>query len=165
MPWLALRIRSIGGPNRASPGARDGTSPEIWTPGRHDYDEDETVSPLELMRWNEEEWGERLFVDGQPFDHPELGPVEIGGFRNDMDGGGPTPTEYVPYLGEQIRPCDCGQRAVAAGLTFRPLAETARSIIDEFLARGETWESKRRRFGLSREREAELLAAWRERVG
>ncbi len=57
------------------------------------------------------------------------------------------------------------QRAVAAGLTFRPLAETARSIIEEFLSRGETWESRRRRFGLSREREAELLAAWRERVG
>ncbi len=58
-----------------------------------------------------------------------------------------------------------GQRAIAAGLTFRPLAETARSIIDEFLSRGETWESRRRRFGLSREREAELLAAWRERMG
>ncbi len=58
-----------------------------------------------------------------------------------------------------------GQRAIAAGLTFRPLADTARSIIDEFLARGETWESKPRRFGLSREREATVLSAWRERVG
>ncbi|MCZ6825686.1 MAG: hypothetical protein O7E50_08380 [Gemmatimonadetes bacterium] len=56
-------------------------------------------------------------------------------------------------------------RAIAAGLTFRPLAETARSIIDEFLARDEDWASTPRRFGLSLEREAEVLSAWRERVG
>jgi 2'-hydroxyisoflavone reductase len=75
----------------------------------------------------------------------------------------PTPVPFEPGAKgfHQIS----GQRAIAAGLTFRPLAETARSIIDEFLARGETWESRPRRFGLSREREAEVLAAWRERVG
>ena len=70
----------------------------------------------------------------------------------------PTPAPFEPGAKgfHQIS----GQRAIAAGLTFRPLAETARSIIDEFLARGETWESRPRRFGLSREREAEVLAAW-----
>ncbi len=75
----------------------------------------------------------------------------------------PTPAPFEPGAKgfHQIN----GQRAIAAGLTFRPLAETARDIIDEFLARGETWESRPRRFGLSREREAEVLAAWRERVG
>ncbi len=70
----------------------------------------------------------------------------------------PTPAPFEPGAKgfHQIS----GQRAIAAGLTFRPLAETARSIIDEFLARGETWESRPRRFGLSREREAAVLAAW-----
>ena len=75
----------------------------------------------------------------------------------------PTPAPFEPGAKgfHQIS----GQRAIAAGLTFRPLAETARSIIDEFLSRGETWESKPRRFGLSRQREAEVLAAWKERSG
>jgi hypothetical protein len=54
------------------------------------------------------------------------------------------------------------RRAIAAGLVFRPLAETARSIIDEYLARDEAWESTPRRFGLSLEREAEVLEAWRK---
>lgn len=51
-------------------------------------------------------------------------------------------------------------RAVAAGLTFRPLRETARDTLAWF----ETQPAERRaklRAGLSAEREAELLAAWK----
>jgi len=54
---------------------------------------------------------------------------------------------------------DCS-KAIAAGLTFRPLEETVRDTI--------TWARDRRpsdrpwRAGMKREREAELLAAWRE---
>jgi 2'-hydroxyisoflavone reductase len=75
----------------------------------------------------------------------------------------PTPAPFEPGAKgfHQIS----GQRAIAAGLTFRPLAETARSIIDEYLARDEDWAATPRRFGLSLEREAEVLAAWRERNG
>ncbi len=58
-----------------------------------------------------------------------------------------------------------GARAVAAGLEYRPLADTARSIIDEYLSRSTPWATTRRRFGLSLEREAEVLAAWRARQG
>jgi 2'-hydroxyisoflavone reductase len=75
----------------------------------------------------------------------------------------PTPAPFEP--GAKGFHQMSARRAIAAGLTFRPLAETARSIIDEFLARGEAWESKRRQFGLSAEREAEVLAAWRTRAG
>ena len=75
----------------------------------------------------------------------------------------PTPVPFEPGAKgfHQIS----ARRAIAAGLTFRPLAETARSIIDEFLTRGQDWASTRRRFGLSLEREAEVLTAWRERQG
>jgi 2'-hydroxyisoflavone reductase len=45
-------------------------------------------------------------------------------------------------------------RAVAAGLRFRPVAETLRDAADAPEAEG---------VGLSPEREAELLAAWRSR--
>ncbi len=75
----------------------------------------------------------------------------------------PTPAPFEPGAKGFHRMS--GRRAIAAGLTFRPLAETARSIIDEFLTREESWESSPRRFGLSLEREAEVLSAWRERTG
>ena len=75
----------------------------------------------------------------------------------------PTPTPFEPGAKgfHQIS----AARAIAAGLTFRPLAETASSIIEEFLARATDWASTPRRFGLSLDREAEVLAAWRERTG
>lgn len=47
-------------------------------------------------------------------------------------------------------------RSVAAGLTYRPLAVTARDTLDWHLARGQAID-----FGISREREAEVLAKWR----
>jgi 2'-hydroxyisoflavone reductase len=53
-------------------------------------------------------------------------------------------------------------RAKAAGLTFRPLADTIRDTL--------AWDSARpadaeRRHGLKPAREAELLAAWHQRAG
>jgi 2'-hydroxyisoflavone reductase len=57
-------------------------------------------------------------------------------------------------------------RAVAAGLTFRPVAETIRSVLDEGPDAAEPvafgWD--RPRAGLKPERERELLAAWHARV-
>ncbi len=79
-------------------------TPEIWARGVFDYDGDEQISPLESMRWNEEEFGGRLFVDWQPFDHPQLGSVEIGGWRNDFDAHGLTPPEAFEYRSKQILP-------------------------------------------------------------
>lgn len=56
-------------------------------------------------------------------------------------------------------------RAIAAGLTFRPLAVTA----EDTLAWTSTWPQERAaaplRFGIDPEREAEVLAAWRDRAG
>ncbi len=79
-------------------------TPEIWARGAFDYDGDGSVSPLETMRWNEEEWGGRLFVPWNPFDHPQLGRIEIGGWRNDFDAHGITPPEGFRYRAEQILP-------------------------------------------------------------
>jgi 2'-hydroxyisoflavone reductase len=57
--------------------------------------------------------------------------------------------------------CSC-ERALAAGLRLRPLADTVRDTL--------AWDAARpadapRRAGLAPDREAELLAAWRERAG
>jgi murein tripeptide amidase MpaA len=35
---------------------------------------------LALIRWSDEELGGRAFVDWYPFEHPQLGPVELGGW-------------------------------------------------------------------------------------
>lgn len=54
------------------------------------------------------------------------------------------------------------QRAIAKGLTFRPLAETTRDTLEWV----KTWPAERKatlRAGLKPEREAEVLAAWRAR--
>src|SRR5438132_2483159 len=54
-------------------------------------------------------------------------------------------------------------RALAKGLTFRPLAETARDTLGWFKSQPRDRQSKLRA-GLTPEREAEVLAAWHKRV-
>jgi nucleoside-diphosphate-sugar epimerase len=55
-------------------------------------------------------------------------------------------------------------RAVAKGLTFRPLAETARDTLAWFKSQPQDRQSKLRA-GLTPEREAEVLAQWRKQLG
>jgi 2'-hydroxyisoflavone reductase len=69
-----------------------------------------------------------------------------------------TPAPFEPG-GKYFAQID-GRRAIAAGLTFRPLAETARDIIDDWKSRAEGWDDKPRRFGMSSKKEADALAAW-----
>ncbi len=45
-----------------------------------DYDKDGEVTREERFRWNDEAMGGKLFVDWHPYEHPTLGPVEIGGW-------------------------------------------------------------------------------------
>ncbi|MDQ1423973.1 MAG: hypothetical protein QOD72_1471, partial [Acidimicrobiaceae bacterium] len=45
------------------------------------YLEHPVEDDLALLRWNDENFGGRLYVDWMPFDHPQLGPVEIGGWN------------------------------------------------------------------------------------
>ena len=45
-----------------------------------DYDSNGTASQAERLKWNDTELNGKIFVDWKPFDHPQLGKVEIGGF-------------------------------------------------------------------------------------
>ncbi len=54
-------------------------------------------------------------------------------------------------------------KAIAAGLTFRPLADTARDTLEWWKNRPE--EERSLRFGISPEREAAVLEAWHARSG
>lgn len=63
---------------------------ELWAPNREagiddyqwiDWYRDHPVEDdLRLLKWSDEQCGGKAYVDWQPFEHPQLGPVEIGGW-------------------------------------------------------------------------------------
>jgi 2'-hydroxyisoflavone reductase len=75
---------------------------------------------------------------------------------------------WLPESDNGVMAADC-RRAIAAGLNFRPLAETVRDTLAWLRA---NWaplagdlSAIELRAGMARAREAELLAAWRDRAG
>jgi len=82
-----------------------GFVPEFWAGMGIDYDEDGEISPLERLRYHDEELTRSYFTDWAPYDHPELGAVEIGGWHSKFVNQNP-PMEllqrevelYVPWM-------------------------------------------------------------------
>jgi len=65
-----------------------------------DYDKSGRATELERLRWNDEEVGGMIFVNWTPYDHPQLGKVEIGGFvRKLYDPKSKTYTNLMCYPG------------------------------------------------------------------
>jgi hypothetical protein len=65
--------------------------PEAWL---RDYDGDGEIDAVEEMRFNDEELGGRYFSPWRPVRHPELGPVEVGGWHTKFWGQNP-PAEFL----------------------------------------------------------------------
>ncbi len=73
---------------------------------------------------------------------------------------------WVPLVGEEAgHPFMDVSRAVAAGLTFRPIGETVRGTLDWWANVDQERKDKPMRSGISAEREAELLGMWHELKG
>ncbi len=82
--------------------------PEAWVT---DYDGDGEISEAESHRFNDQELGGRYFSDWRPYQHPELGSVEIGGWHSKFWGQNPPPEfleaetiqqmPWILYLAEQ----------------------------------------------------------------
>jgi hypothetical protein len=63
---------------------------ELWAPNKeagiekydwiHWYREHPPEDDLKLLKWSDTQCGGQAHVDWRPFDHPQLGPVEIGGW-------------------------------------------------------------------------------------
>ena len=63
---------------------------EFWSPQRRAgitdfhliewFKEHSVEDDLKLLAWNDEELSGRGYIDWYPFDHPQLGPVELGGW-------------------------------------------------------------------------------------
>ncbi len=72
---------------------------------------------------------------------------------------------WVPSAGETAGFAKVSNaRAVKAGLTFRPIADTVKATLDWFRTVPEERRSKLRA-GITRERETKVLAAWKSRAG
>jgi murein tripeptide amidase MpaA len=81
-----------------------GWTTEFWSPLPHagitDYHfvnwfaDHPIADDLALLRWNDDALGGRGYVDWYPFEHPQLGPVEIGGW-DWFNVWGNAPTELM----------------------------------------------------------------------
>lgn len=66
---------------------------EQWRAGwDHDEDGDGEISDVERMAWNDAEFDGELFEEWTAYDHPQLGEVEIGGWRKHTS---PPPGKYL----------------------------------------------------------------------
>ncbi len=82
-----------------------GFVPEFWGGMGIDYDEDGSISQLELLRYHDEELDNDYFTDWATAEHPDLGTVEIGGWHSKFISQNP-PMEllqrevdlYVPWM-------------------------------------------------------------------
>src|SRR5205814_9179643 len=79
--WLYNRqgiysfITEFWNPLKAAGLSLDNTTESAWLFGFHSVDDD-----VKLLRWSDKELGVQGFVSLHPFNHAQLGPVEMGGF-------------------------------------------------------------------------------------
>lgn len=74
---------------------------EQWR-AAYDYDLDKngTISDTERLAWNDKAFGGRLFVDWTPVKHPQLGEVEVGGWKK-YTTSSPPPGKYLEEESER----------------------------------------------------------------
>ena len=95
----------------ASNGVRDFIAWGRW----HSEEDDE-----KLMRWNDEEMQGAAFQDWKAFNHPQLGPVEIGGWRYKFYEQN-APLKYLPELCEKHSRFTLAHAALNPRLSIRDL--------------------------------------------
>ncbi len=66
----------------------------------HDLNKDGAISDLERLDWNDKKFGGSLFVNWTPVKHPQLGDVEIGGWKK-YTTSSPPPGAYLEQESER----------------------------------------------------------------
>ena len=75
---------------------------ELWNNGAmKDYDEDGIYDDYDALRWDDEENGGNGFREWEPFTHPTLGEVEIGGFHPKFFGQNGPPWQLENWAKKQ----------------------------------------------------------------
>ena len=97
-------ITEFWDPFKAAGISLDGTTASAWLWGYHPIEDE-----VKLLRYSDRELGGDGFVPWKPFEHPQLGPVEIGGFDlirywynvpfNRLEREVAPHTEWLIYLG------------------------------------------------------------------
>jgi len=102
-----------------------GTVPEFWGGFGRDYDEDGRVTEVERIRWNDEELNGEGFSEWTSYDHPQLGMVEVGGWRTKFTRQNPPPhllkaeiEQYVPWM---LWLAEVSPRVVIRDLSVAPI--------------------------------------------
>jgi murein tripeptide amidase MpaA len=112
---------------------------EFWSPQRQaglsgyhliDWLRDHPVEDdLKLLEWNERELGGRGFVDWYPFDHPQLGKVELGGWDEMYCWANPPPhlleKEIAPHADFAIFQLAITPKLEIRSLDVKPVGEGA----------------------------------------
>lgn len=82
-----------------------GFVPEFWGAFPADENKDGQVSDEELVKWNDTALGGKYFINWASFNHPQLGPVEIGGWNHKFIRQNPPPQFlkgeielYLPWM-------------------------------------------------------------------
>lgn len=75
---------------------------ELWCTGAvKDYDGDGIYDEYDALCWNDEAYGGKGFMRWTPFDHPQLGAVEIGGFNPKFFSQNPPPEILEEWISKQ----------------------------------------------------------------
>ena len=107
--WFGFTTELWDLPTTAGIGPRDFIAWLRWHPEEDD---------LALMRWNDAVMEGAAFVDWQPFQHPQLGPVDIGGWHAKLFQQN-APLKYLPELCEQHSRFTLAHAALCPYLSLR----------------------------------------------
>jgi len=86
--WFGFTTELWDMPTEAGIGPRDFIAWFRWHPEEDD---------LKLMKWNDEVMEGEAFENWRPFDHPQLGPVELGGWKGKLYEQN-APLKYLPDM-------------------------------------------------------------------
>jgi len=73
---------------------------EIWNTGRatKDYNEDGVIDEFDRLIMADEEYDGKVFFDWKPYNHPQLGDVEIGGWNPKFFNQNPPPDQLERWI-------------------------------------------------------------------
>ena len=111
--WFGFTVELWDAPTAAGIEKKDLVEWFRWHPP-----EDE----VKLMQWNDEKLGGKGFINWQPFEHPQLGKVEVGGW-NFKAMWQNAPAEYLPEL------CEQHYRFAVAHALMSPLLAISRTVV------------------------------------
>ena len=79
-----------------------GWVPEHWGGFGRDYNNDKRVTEAERLKWNDDDLKGTGFAPWKPFKHPQLGEVEIGGWRRKFTQQNPPPAMLAAEIAIKV---------------------------------------------------------------